>query len=230
MPKKLSPKQSFLLLCLSTGAGILTPFLLMNLDVIRLLYGLPFFLLPFIIIFATFFVAMAMPRIRTALSKLEIPKRYSPKHFLLLMWLTGQAFLLGVILHNGVYALFWHLVCRFLYGYVCAGDEPIFFIIAVIVVPAGFAIGAIGRIWEWAVVKPVEEMKGRGIHLPTAWRYFAPIGCCAWLWRFSKGVESITEGKMGARRVFAAVFLLGVIGFVIVRWITQRQLAKIPIK
>ena len=227
MPRKLSPKQFFLLLYLLTGAGILIPFLLPARDGLREFYGLPLFLLPFIIIFATFFVVAAIPRARKALGRLEVPKKYSPKHFLLLLWLTGQAFLLGIALHNGLYALFFHLACRVLYGYVCAGDEPVFFIIAIVVVPAGFMVGTVGRMWDWAVVKPIEEMRARGIQLPTVWRYFAPIGSCAWLWRFSKGVEVITEGRMGARRVFAAVFFLGIIGLVIVQYIIQRRLTRV---
>jgi hypothetical protein len=197
----------------------------MNLDVLRLLYGLPFFLLPFIIIIATFLVIAAIPRTRIALGRLEMPEKYSPKHFLLLLWLTAQAFLLGIVLHNAIYGLFillsgWGFWDRF-------GDEPVFFIIALIVVPAGFVIGAIGRMWDWAVVKPVEEMKAKGVQLPSDWRYFAPFGCYIWLWRFGKGIEVITEGRMGARRVFAAVFFLGVIGFVIIQAIIQRQITRI---
>jgi hypothetical protein len=197
----------------------------MNLDVLRLLYGLPLILLPFLIIIATFFVVVAIRRGRTALARLEIPEKYSPKHFLLLLWLTAQAFLLGIVLHNAIYGLFillsgWGFWDRF-------GDEPVFFIIALIVVPAGFIVGAIGRMWDWAVVKPIEEMKGRGVQLPSDWRYFAPIGCYVWLWRFGKGIEVITEGRMGARRVFAAVFFLGVIGFVIIQAIIQRQITRI---
>lgn len=223
--KRLSPRQSFLLLYLLTGAGILTPFLLMNLDVLRLLYGLPLILLPFLIIIATFFVVVAIRRGRTALARLEMPEKYSPKHFLLLLWLTAQAFLLGIVLHNAIYGLFillsgWGFWDRF-------GDEPVFFMIAIFVVPAGFIVGAIGRMWEWAVVKPIEEMSARGVQLPTAWRYFAPIGCYIWLWRFGRGIAVITEGRMGARRVFAAVFFLGVIGFVIIQAIIQRQITRI---
>jgi len=224
MPKKLSSKQFFLLLYLLTGAGILTPFLLMNLDDFRLFYGVPLFLLPFIIILATFFVVVAIPRGRTALAKLEIPEKYSPKHFLLLLWLTAQAFLLGIMLHNAVYALFilcfgWGFWDRF-------GDEPVFFIIALIVVPAGLVAGAFGRLWEWCVVKPIEEMKAKGIQLPTTWPYFAPIGSYVWLWKFSKGIEAITDRRIRAAGVFAAVFFLGIIGLVIIKSIIQRRLAR----
>jgi len=226
MLKKLSPKQFFLLLYLLTGAGILIPFLLPARDGLREFYGVPFFILPFIIIIATFFVVVAIPRTRIALAGLEVPGKYSPKHYLLLLWLTGQAFLLGIALHGAFYALFWHLACRFLYGYVCAGDEPVFFIVALIVVPAGFVAGAVGRMWDWAVVKPIEEMKAMGIQLPSDWRYFAPLSCYRWLWRFGKGVEAITVGRMGARRVFAAVFFLGIVGFIIVQYIIQRRLTR----
>ena len=59
------------------------------------------------------------------------------------------------MLHNGIYAL----------GIACFGwgfwetfvvtDEPVFFIIALIVVPAGFVVGAVGRMWEWCVAQPI---------------------------------------------------------------------------
>jgi len=224
VPKKLSPKQFFLLLYLLTGAGILTPFLLMNLDVLRLLYGLPLFLLPFIIIIATFFVTVAIPRGRAALAKLEIPEKYSPKHFLLLLWLTAQAFLLGIMLHNAIYALG---IVAFGADFWAAGDEPVFFIIALIVVPAGFVAGAFGGLWDWCVTQPIEEMKAKGVQLPTTWRYFAPFGSYGWLWRFGKGIEAITERRIRAAGVFAAVFFLGIIGFVIIQAIIQRRLARV---
>jgi hypothetical protein len=227
MTKKLSPKQIFLLLYLLTGAGILTPFLLMNLDVLRLLYGLPLFLLPFIIIFATFFVVVAIPRARIALRRLEIPGKYSPKHFLLLLWLTAQAFLLGVVLHNGFYGLGMIAGHITPLSYLLEGLHVAFFIIAIPIAPAGIVVGAIGKVWEWCVVKPIEEMKAKGIQLPTTWPYFAPIRCYAWLWKFGKGVEAITDRRIRAAGVFAAVFFLGIIGFVIIRAIIQRRLARV---
>jgi len=227
VPKKLSPKQFFLLLYLLTGAGILTPFLLMNRDVLRLLYGLPLFLLPFIIIIATFFVVVAIPRARTAFAKLEIPGKYSPKHFLLLLWLTAQAFLLGVVLHNGFYGLGMIAGHITPLSYLLEGLHVAFFIIAIPIAPAGVVVGAIGRVWEWCVVKPIDEMKARGVQLPSDWRYFAPFGCYAWLWKFGKGIEAITDRRIRAAGVFAAVFFLGIIGFVIIQSIIQRRLARV---
>ena len=225
MSKKLSPKQFFLLLYLLTGAGILTPFLLMNLDVVRLFYGLPFFLLPFPIIFATFFVVVAIPRARMALAKLEVPGKYSPKHFLLLLWLSGQAFLLDVGMHGAVYAL--GIACFGWSFWDRLGDEPVFFILATLVVPAGLIAGAFGRLWDWCVTQPVEQMKAKGVQLPTTWGYFAPFASYGWLWKFGKGIEAITERRIRAAGVFASVFFLGFLGFVIIRYIIQRRLDRV---
>jgi len=234
MRKKLSPKQSFLALYLSTVAFGVSVFRLSNLAMMGgklhdegLFYGLLRFLWPFgipVILIAIFFVVVAIPRARTALARLEIPEKYSPKHFLLLLWLTAQAFLLGVALHGAIYALG---IVAFGADFWGAGDEPVFFIIALIVVPAGVVAGAFGRLWEWCVVKPIEEMKVKGIQLPTTWRYFAPFGSYGWLWKFSKGIEAITDRRMRAAGVFAAVFFLGIIGFVIIRAIIQRRLARV---
>ena len=237
MRKNLSPKQIFLLLYISTAAFIVTVFLLSMLVMMRGVREVPdslwqwflWFLWPFgipLIIIAIFFVIVAIPRARNALAEFEIPEKYSPKHFLLLLWLTAQAFLLDVMLHNGIYAL--GILC-FGWGFWGQGDEPVFFIIALIVVPAGFIVGAVGRMWEWAVVKPIEEMKTKGVQLPTTWRYFAPFSCYVWLWKFGKGIEAITERRIRAAGVFAAVFFLGIIGFVIIQSIIQRRLARVAV-
>ncbi len=225
MPKKLSPKQSFLLY-ISTIALIVIPFLL-PMRGVRLFYGLPSFVWPFLIIMATFFVVVAIPRGRTALAKLEVPEKYSPKHFLLLLWLTAGAFILGVVLHNGFYALGMIAGHIAPLSYLLEGLHVAFFIIAILIAPAGIVVGAIGRMWEWTVTQPIEMMKAKGIQLPTTWPYFAPFRCYTWLWKFSKGIEAVTEGRMGARRVFVAVFLLGIIGFVIIRAIIQRRLSRV---
>ncbi len=188
--------------------------------VLRLFYGLPFFILPFIIITAAFLVIVAIPRARNALGRLKVPGKYSPKHFLLLLWLSGQALILDGVLHNAVCVL----------GIVCFGegfwsDEPFFFILAIFVVPAGQIAGAFGRLWEWCVTQPIEQMKAKGIQLPTTWRYFAPFGSYGWLWKFSKGIEAITERRIRAAGVFASVFFLGIIGFVIIR----RRLVRVAV-
>ena len=223
MPKKLSPEQSFLLLYISTIALIVIPFLLP----MHRVYGLPSFVWPFLIIMATFFVVVAIPRGRTALAKLEVPEKYSPKHFLLLLWLTAGAFILGVVLHNGFYALGMIAGHIAPLSYLLEGLHVAFFIIAIPIAPAGIVVGAIGKVWEWTVVKPIEEMKAKGIQLPTTWPYFAPIGSYVWLWKFSKGIEAVTGRRIRAAGVFASVFFLGIIGFVIIRAIIQRRLSRV---
>jgi hypothetical protein len=221
--KKLSPKQFFLLLYLlsagSMAAGIFLPNVLRP-PVMHLFYGVPYFMLPFIGIIITFLVILAIPRIRMALRRVEIPRKYSFKHFLLLLWLSGQAFILDVALHGGIYAL--GIAC-FGWGFWGEGDEPVFFILAIIIVPAGVVAGAFGRLWDWCVTQPVEQMKAKGIQLPTTWGYFAPFASYGWLWKFGKGIEAITARRIRAAGVFASVFFLGFLGFIIIRY----RLAKV---
>ena len=214
-----SSKKSFFLLYTLIVAPVVILFILTSQDVLRLLFGLPWFLWPFIIHLVVFFIVVATPRGRAGLAGLEIPEKYSPKHLLLLLWLTGQAFLLGIVLHNGFYALFYRF---FTSG---GGDEAVFFVIAIIIVPAGFILGTIGRVWGWVVAGPAREMKARGIELPAGWPYFAPFGSYGWLWRFGRGIVALTGRRVRAGWVFAAVLLLGVIGFVIVWDIARRRLA-----
>ena len=236
MRKKLSHKQFFLLLYLSTVAFGVTVFRLSNLAMMGgklhdegLFYGLLRFLWPFgipVILIAIFFVVVAIPRARIAFAKLEIPNKYSPKHYLLLLWLTAQAFLLGVILHNGFYALGMITSHITPLSYLMEVLHGIFFFIAIPLAPAGFIVGAVGRLWEWAVVNPIDEMKPRGVQLPISWPYFAPIGSYVWLWKFARGVESITDNKIRAAGVFASVFFLGIIGLFIIRYTIHRRLEK----
>ena len=203
-------------------AGLFLPNVLLPPTEPKVFYGVPYFILPFIVIVVTFLVLVAIPRTRIALRRIEIPKKYSPKHFLLLLWLSGQAFILDVAMHGGVYAL----------GIVCFGpgfweDEPLFFILATLVVPTGLIAGAFGGLWDWCVTQPVEQMKVRGIQLPATWGYFAPFASYRWLWKFSKGIEVITARRIRAAGVFASVFFLGIIGFVIIRAAMQRRLAPV---
>ena len=60
-------------------------------------------------------------------------KKFSLKKFLLLMGISAGAFVVSVLLHNGISALF-------------GIEEPVFFIIAVFLCPIGFLVGAVGSI------------------------------------------------------------------------------------
>ena len=66
-----------------------------------------------------------------------------PKKFLLLTGASAVGFLLFILLHNAVYGLFIHF---FGADFWSGGDEPVFFIMATVVCPIGFLVGAIGSI------------------------------------------------------------------------------------
>jgi hypothetical protein len=171
-------------------------------------------------------IAVSVYGLRHSFSGLTVPERYSPQHYLLAFWHSVQTGALAFGLHGALYALFWHLACRLVWGHVCAGDEPVFFIVLLFVVPAGFILSAVGRLWEWAVVRTVREIEAEGIRLPDSARYFTPIGSYVWLWKFSKGVAMITRNRVTAGGAFCAVFFLGVIGFFIIRGAVQYHAGK----
>lgn len=60
-----------------------------------------------------------------------------------------------------------------------------------------------------------EEMKSRGAEIPTAWLLIIPIANIYWLWKYSKGVEKVTNGNRSAGGTFALLFFLSVIGMAI---------------
>ena len=65
------------------------------------------------------------------------------KKFLLLTGASAVGFLLSILLHNFVYGLFIHFFGADFWN---GGDEPFFFIMATIVCPLGFLVGAVGSI------------------------------------------------------------------------------------
>ena len=65
------------------------------------------------------------------------------KKFLILTAASFVGFFVFVLLHNFVYGLFIHFFGADFWN---GGDEPFFFILAVIVCPLGFLVGAIGSI------------------------------------------------------------------------------------
>ena len=65
------------------------------------------------------------------------------KKFLILAGASFVGFFVFVLLHNLVYGLFIHFWGADFWN---GGDEPFFFIMAIIVCPLGFLVGAIGSI------------------------------------------------------------------------------------
>ena len=66
------------------------------------------------------------------------------KKFLLLMGSAAAGFIPGVLLHNLVYGLFILLFGADFWDKTGGGDEPFFFIFAIIICPLAFLIGTIG--------------------------------------------------------------------------------------
>ena len=157
-------------------------------------------------------IVVAAYGFRHEFKHLEVPEKHTPQHYFLVLWHSVQAAAVAFGLHGAFYALFWFAIKLFE-----TGDEAVFFIILLFVVPTGFIMGAVSRLWQWSVVKTVNEMKVRGIELPHAGPHLTPIGSYIWLWKYGKGVEIITERRIPAGGAFCAVFFLGVVGFFIIQ-------------
>ncbi len=68
----------------------------------------------------------------------------------------------------------------------------------------------------WYVVTK-EEMKARGADIPTALLLIVPFANIWWLWKYSQGVEQVTNTKLQAVLAFLLLWLLGQIGQAIVQ-------------
>ncbi len=93
-------------------------------------FGIIFFLLGIALIFLT---------IREKIDRLL-------KKFLILTGASAIGIPIGVILHNLFYALFILLFGADFWDRIGIGDEPFFFILALIVCPIAFLVGVIGSI------------------------------------------------------------------------------------
>jgi MFS family permease len=82
------------------------------------------------------------------------------KAFLLLTGASATGIFVFVLLHNLVYALFIYFLGG---GFWRAGDEPVFFIMALFVCPLAFLVGAIGSIvlefWPAKKARPKARAK-----------------------------------------------------------------------
>ncbi len=68
----------------------------------------------------------------------------------------------------------------------------------------------------WAVWTK-NEMNAKGAQIPTAWLTIVPIANFYWWWRFSEGVELVTDRGMSAIAAFLLVLFLSVIGLAIIQ-------------
>ena len=87
--------------------------------------------------------------------------------------------------------------------------------------------GIYGIVW---FVQTKEEMNAQGADIPTAWLLIVPIVGLYWMWRYSGGVEKVTEGKTSQVIAFILLAVLGLIGMAIIqdglnKVADQRQIA-----
>ena len=83
-------------------------------------------------------------------------------------------------------------------------------------------LGIYGLVW---FVTTKNEMKIKGAEIPTAWLIIIPIVNYIWYWKFSQGIELVTDKGMSTGTAFLWMFFLGAIGMAIV----QSELNKIAI-
>jgi hypothetical protein len=75
-------------------------------------------------------------------------------------------------------------------------------------------LGIYSIYWE---VKTKGEMVERGADIPTSWLIIIPIANIWWLWKYSMGVERVTDGKMQGVIAFILLFVLGSRGQAIIQ-------------
>ncbi len=68
--------------------------------------------------------------------------------------------------------------------------------------------------WE---VWTKNEMNAKGAQISTVWLLFVPIASVYWWWRFSEGVELVTNRGMSATTAFLLLLFLNVIGLAIIQ-------------
>jgi len=96
----------------------------------------------FLVPFAVFFLLGA------ALIFLTYQKKVKGKlkKFLILTGASATGFFISVLLHNLVYGLLITIFGVDFWNKIGLGDEPLFFLLAIIVCPIGFLVGVVGSI------------------------------------------------------------------------------------
>jgi len=68
------------------------------------------------------------------------------KKFLLLTGASAVGFFVSILLHNAIYGLFIYWFGADFWDRIGMGDEPFFFLVAIIICPLGFLVGAVGSV------------------------------------------------------------------------------------
>lgn len=67
------------------------------------------------------------------------------------------------------------------------------------------------------IVKTKEEMNQRGADIPTAWLIIVPFVNIWWLWKYSEGVEKVTNAQLSTVISFILLFVLDVVGMAVIQ-------------
>lgn len=74
--------------------------------------------------------------------------------------------------------------------------------------------GIYGIYWE---VTTKGEMVAQGADIPTAWLIIVPFANIYWLWKWSAGVEKVTNTQLSGVLAFVLMYLAGPIGAAIIQ-------------
>ena len=86
-------------------------------------------------------------------------------------------------------------------------------------------LGSIVLIWY---VKTKDKLNAKGANIPTAWLVIVPFVGIYWVWKFSEGVEYITNKSMTAITAFLLLLLLGPIGAMIINGNIKKYISETP--
>jgi hypothetical protein len=75
-------------------------------------------------------------------------------------------------------------------------------------------LGIYGLVWH---VKTKNEMNKLGAKIPTAWLLIIPFVNYYWYWKYSEGVEQVTNKELSTPLAFVLLILLGVIGSAVIQ-------------
>ncbi len=134
--KGFSPIKIFWILVITFAIAVTYIFIPMSVSIRRPLW--PLFV-------ALAIISLLLGAILIFLTIKKETKKWS-KRFLLLTGFSVIGMPVSIILHNFIYGLFIYLFGQNFWEGIGLPDEPLFFIIAIIVCPVGFLVGTIGNI------------------------------------------------------------------------------------
>ena len=82
---------------------------------------------------------------------------------------------------------------------------------------AGLTIVTFGIYQLVWYVKTKDEMVKNGADVPTAWFIIIPLVNIWWLWKYSKGVEHVTNNQLSGLISFILLVLLDSIGMLVIQ-------------